>query len=184
MKKQKYVLSALAALTILTSAVGFSTFADEVPENSNTVIETVIEDEETQQTDEEAEEETSKDGIIDKMIKSAKKKIRSLSKETNFTKRSGKKSKPAGQEIAEGEAAAEEYSFAKPEKSAEKKSGRRSEQEITGENAPAEENTFAKPEKKAGRRTKKNAEQSVEENVTEEVTEETAETSSEEVTEA
>ena len=120
MKKQKYVLSALAALTILTSAVGFSTFADEVPENSDTVIETVIEDEETQQTDEQTEEETSEDSIIDNMIKSAKKKIRSFSKETNFTKHSGKKCRPARQKTSEGEVTAEENSFVKPEK----KSGR------------------------------------------------------------
>ena len=169
MKKQKYLVSAIAALTMLTSAAGFSTFADEVPEINDTVIETVVEDEEAQQTEETTEEESST--VIDKIIKSAKKKIRSLTKEAKF---SGNKCKPAEQTLTEGE----ETTSTKPER----KAGKRAGQETAETETSAEENTFAKPEKskgnKAGRHSKKSAEQTVDENtiaeeeIIEEITEE------------
>lgn len=168
MKKQKYLASALAALTMLTSAAGFSTFADEVPENSDTVIETVVEDEEAQQAEEITEEES--DTIIDKLIKSEKKRIRSLA---NSAKRFGKKCKPAEQALTEGEVPAEENASVKPER----KAGKRAAQETADSETSTEEKTFSKPERKAGRHGRKSAEQTVDENtvVEETVTEETTE---------
>ena len=168
MKSTKHIVSALAALSILTSAVGFNTFADEVTENSDIVIETVIEDEETA-TEENDTAIEENDTIIGKMIKSARKKLDKLAKEANSAKRSGKKCKPAEQaadrqEIAEGE----ENTFTKPER----KAGGRSEQEIADTEISAEENTFTKPERKAGKQGRKNAEQTVDESITEEATEE------------
>lgn len=172
MKKQKYLVSALAALTMLTSAAGFSTFADEVPENSDTVTEIVTETEEVQQAEEITEEES--DTIIDKLIKSEKKRIRSLA---NSAKRFGKKCKPAEQALTEGEVPAEENASVKPER----KAGKRAGQETADSETSAEEKTFSKPEKsaekKAGRHGRKSAEQTVDEStvVEETVTEETTE---------
>ena len=172
MKKQKYLASALAALTMLTSAAGFSTFADEVPENSDTVTEIVTETEteteEVQQAEGITEEES--DTIIDKLIKSEKKRIRKL---TNSAKRSEKKCKPAEQALTEGEVPAEENASVKPER----KAGKRAGQETADSETSAEEKTFSKPERKAGRHGRKSAEQTVDEStvVEETVTEETTE---------
>lgn len=172
MKKQKYLASALAALTMLTSAAGFSTFADEVPENSDTATEIVTETEtvteEVQQAEETTEEES--DTIIDKLIKSEKKRIRKLA---NSAKRSEKKCKPAEQALTEGEVPAEENASVKPER----KAGKRAGQETADSETSAEENTFSKPERKAGRHGRKSAEQTVDEStvVEETVTEETTE---------
>ena len=174
MKKQKYLASALAALTMLTSAAGFSTFADEVPENSDTATEIVTETEtetvteEVQQAEETTEEESGT--IIDKLIKSEKKRIRKLA---NSAKRSEKKCKPAEQALTEGEVPAEENASVKPER----KAGKRAGQETADYETSAEENTFSKPERKAGRHGRKSAEQTVDEStvVEETVTEETTE---------
>lgn len=175
MKKQKYLASALAALTMLTSAAGFSTFADEVPENSDTVTEIVTETEteEVQQAEGITEEES--DTIIDKLIKSEKKRIRKLA---NSAKRSEKKCKPAEQALTEGEVPAEENASVKPER----KAGKRAGQETADSETSAEEKTFSKPERKAGRHGRKSAEQTVDEStvVEETVTEETTEEITEE----